>query len=125
MLVLNFSMSALNFSLGDPIFIGDIFGMILALPISLFLAFWISNVKNKAAVIGGALAGVIIAFLIILCVFGTLIHPAPFPNVNGVSTFFGSVLFCAVLGLTAGIVTDLIVAARNSRDYRRQIEHES
>ena len=116
---------ALKFSLGDPIFIGDFFGMILALPISLFLAFWISNVKNKAAVVGGAFAGVVLAFLIILCWVGTLIHPTPFPGANGASTFFGSVLFCSVLGLIAGIVTDLIVAARNSRDYRRQIEHEA
>lgn len=115
---------ALKFSLGDPIFIGDFWGTILSLPVALFLAFWLSNVKNKAAVIGGALVGVLIGFLGILCVVGTLIHPDPLPHVDGVATFFSSVLLNSALGLSAGILMDLIIAQRNERDYRRQVQHE-
>ena len=36
-------------------------GFILAVPISLFLAFWLSAVKNRAAVVWGALIGAFIA----------------------------------------------------------------
>jgi hypothetical protein len=32
-------MPALNVNLGDPVFIGDFFGFLLSIPISLFLAF--------------------------------------------------------------------------------------
>jgi len=115
---------ALKFSLGDPIFIGDFWGTVLALPIALFLAFWLSNVKNKVTVIGGALVGVLIGFLGILCIVGTLIHPNPLPNVDGVAVFFSTVLLNAALGLTVGILTDLIISRRNENDYRRNVQHE-
>lgn len=115
---------ALKFSLGDPIFIGDFWGTLLALPIALFLAFWLSNVKNKAAVIGGALVSILIGFLGVLCVVGTLIHPHPLPNVDGVATFFSTLLLNSALGLSAGILIDVVIARRNERDYRRQVQHE-
>ncbi len=117
-------MLALKFSLGDPIFIGDFWGTIIALPIALFLAFWLSNVKNKAGVVIGAFVGILIGFLGVLCIVGTLIHPDPLPHVDGVATFFSTVLLNSVLGLIGGIVTDLIIAQRNDRDYRRQVQHE-
>lgn len=115
---------ALKFSLGDPIFIGDFWGTLISLPVALFLAFWLSNVKNKVAVIGGALVGVIIGFLGVLCIVGTLIHPDPLPYVDGVATFFSTVLFNSALGLSAGILTDLVISRRNERDYRRQVQQE-
>ncbi len=115
---------ALKFSLGDPIFIGDFWGTIIALPVALFLAFWLSNVKNKAGVIVGALIGVIIGFLGVLCFVGTLIHPQPLPHVDGVATFFSTVLLNSALGLATGIIADLIIARRSERDYRRQVQHE-
>ncbi|GAC1652064.1 MAG: hypothetical protein NVS4B12_23260 [Ktedonobacteraceae bacterium] len=115
---------ALKFSLGDPIFIGDFWGTVLALPIALFLAFWLSNVKNKVTVIGGALVGVLIGFLGILCIVGTLIHPNPLPHVDGVATFFSTLLLNSALGLSAGILIDVVVARRNERDYQRQVQHE-
>ncbi|GAC1393604.1 MAG: hypothetical protein NVS4B11_22610 [Ktedonobacteraceae bacterium] len=115
---------ALKFSLGDPIFIGDFWGTIIALPIALFLAFWLSNVKNKAAVVGGAFVGILIGFIGVLCWVDTLIHPNPLPNVDGVATFFSTLLLNAALGLVGGIITDLIVARRSERDYRRQVQHE-
>jgi hypothetical protein len=49
-------------SLND-ILIGDIFGFLLALPLSLFMAFWLSAVKKRAAVVFGALLGALIAFV--------------------------------------------------------------
>lgn len=113
-------MPALNVDPGSGIFIGDIFGLVLALPIALFLAFWFSAVKNKAAVVIGAFIGAVIGFFIILGWVGTLIYDTPLPGANGGSTFFGSVLFCSALGLAGGILTDLLVARRRSRDYRRQ-----
>ena len=108
----------------NGIFIGDFWGTILAVPVALFLAFWLSNVKNKVAVIGGALVGILIGFFGILCIVGTLIRPTPLPNVDGVSVFFSAVLLNAALGLAFGIATDFIIANRNERNYRQQVEHE-
>ncbi len=108
----------------NDIFIGDFWGTILALPVALFLAFWLSNVKNKIAVIGGALVGILLGFLGILAIVGTLIRPTPLPHVDGVATFFSSLLLNSALGLALGIITDLIIANRNERDYRRQMQHE-
>jgi hypothetical protein len=116
---------ALHVSLGDPIFIGDFFGLVLALPLSLFLAFWLSAVKKRAAVLFGALFGTLIGFIILLSFAGTLVFStAPIAGANGGSVFFGSVLFCSILGLMGGIFTDILVARKNSRDYRQQISHE-
>lgn len=117
-------MPALIINLGDPIFIGDFWGFVLALPISLFLAFWISAVKNHAAVVFGALIGAIIGFLIILGWLDTLIFDTPFPGANGGATFFASVLFCAALGLIGGITTDLLIARSTRRAYMRQFAQE-
>lgn len=115
---------ALNVNIGDPIFIGDIFGLILALPISLFLAYWMSAVKNHVAVVVGALVGAVLGFFIILGWAGTLIFDTPLPGANGASIFFGSVLFCSICGLIGGIVTDMLIARIRRKDYTRQPVHE-
>lgn len=99
------------------VLIGNIFGFILAIPVALFLAFWMSAVKNKVAVVAGALLGGLIGFAIVLFWVSTL-H-----NVNGAAIFFGALLFNATLALVAGIVADLLIAGRNERHYRR-IAHE-
>lgn len=105
----------------DPagVFWGALFGLLLSLPISLFLAFWISAVRNRAAVVFGAFVGGIIAFLIILGWAGTLIYDTVLPGASGGPVFFGSVLFCAALELAFGIGFDLLIARANRRDYRR------
>ena len=115
---------AINPSSG--IFIGDFWGFILALPTSLFLAFWMSAVKNRAVVVIGAFVGCLMGFLIILGWVGTLIFDTELPGASGGATFFGSVLICTALGLAAGMILDLIVARRTSRYYRRsqQLAHE-
>jgi hypothetical protein len=116
-------------NLSDPqasgILIGDIFGFILALPASLFLAFWMSAVKSKWAVILGALLGTVIGFLIILGFVGTLINDKPMPGVTGGPVFFGSVLFCSAIGLIGGILADLLVDGAKKQNYGRQTAHES
>jgi hypothetical protein len=117
-------MPALIINPGDPIFIGAFWGLVLALPISLFLAYWISAVKNHLAVVFGALVGDIIAFLIMLSWLDTLIFPTPPVSANGAATFFSSVLFCSTLGLVGGIVTDLLIARRTRRAYLRQFSQE-
>lgn len=97
------------------IIIGDIFGFLISLLAAPFLAFWVSAVKRKAAVIAGAIIGGIIAFLIIFFWAGTV------KDANGASVFFASVFFCTIIGMVAGMLTDLIVARIYNRDYRRQI----
>ncbi len=115
---------ALNVNIGDPIFIGNLFGLILALPISLFLAYWLSAVKNHLAVVFGALIGALLGFFIILGWAGTLIYDTPLPGANGGSVFFGSVLFCSICGLIGGILTDMFIARLHRNDYQRQAIHE-
>jgi hypothetical protein len=117
-------MPALSVNIGDPIFIGDFWGFVLAIPISLFLAFWLSSVKKRTAVVIGAFVGALLGFLIILGWAGTLIFDKPLPGANGTSVFFGSVLFCTVLGLSAAILTDLQVARKNRKDYLRAATQE-
>jgi hypothetical protein len=112
-------MPALIVNIGDPIFIADFWGFVLAIPISLFLAFWLSSVKKRAAVVLGAFGGALLGFLIIFGWAGTLIFDTDEPGANGASVFFGSLFFCITLGLVAGIVTDLLVARKNRRDYLR------
>lgn len=104
--------------------IGAFFGFILALPIALFLVYWLSAVKNHLAVILGGFVAALIAFIVILAWAGTLIRSAPMGGVNGASAFFGTLLFCAAAGLIGGIAVDMLVARRNSHDYRRQITQE-
>ena len=106
----------------DPssgIFIGDLFGLILALPISLFLAFWMSAVRRRWAVVLGAFIGALLGFLIILGWVGTLIYDTPLPGASGGATFFGAVLFNSMLGIAGGIITDLLIARANPDIYRR------
>jgi hypothetical protein len=114
------SLSTLTFNPTDGIFIGDLFGFILALPISLFLAYWLSAVKNHFAVVGGAFAGALIGFLILLAWAGPLITGTDLTGANGGSVFFGSVLLCSILGVVFAMTTDLVIARRSKRDYIRQ-----
>jgi hypothetical protein len=110
-------MSVFPLSIND-IFIGDIFGFLLALPVSLFLVFWLSAVKKRAAAIFGAFLAALIAFVVILVWANTL------PNADGAGTFFGSLFFCSAAALVGGILTDLLVARVTSRDYRQSLAHE-
>jgi hypothetical protein len=110
---------ALMINPGSGVFIGDFFGFLLALPISLFLAFWLSAVKSRGVVVFGAFVGALLGFIIILGWVGTLIYDTELPGANGGAAFFGSLFFCSILGLSVGILTDLLVARQNSRDYRR------
>lgn len=111
-------MSALHINLTGGIFIGDIFGLLLAIPISLFLAYWLSSVKSKFAVVIGAFIGAMIGFLTILGWASTV------PDVNPAAVFFGSVIFCATLGLVAAMLIDLLVARAHRHDYRRRATQE-
>ena len=111
----------------DPagVFWGALFGLILSLLIAPFLAFWLSAVRNRAAVVFGAFIGGIIAFLIILGWAGTLVYTTVLPGASGGPIFFGSVLFCGALELVFGIGFDLLIARANRRDYRRAaVAHE-
>jgi len=112
---------ALQVNIGDPLFIGDFWGFILALPV-LFLAFWMSAVKNRAVVVVGAFAGALIGFLGILGWVDTLIYDTPLPGANGPVTFFSSLLICSIAGLAAAMILDLIVARMTSRNYRRSAQ---
>ena len=114
------SLSTLTFNPTDGIFIGDLFGFIIALPISLFLAYWLSAVKNHIAVVAGAFIGVLLGFLILLAWAGPLISGTDMDDANGGSVFFGSILLCSILGVVLAMATDLIVARRHKRDYIRQ-----
>ena len=105
----------------DGIFLGDFFGFLLALPVALFLAFWMSAVKSRWIVVLGAFVGALIGFVFILGWVGTLIYDTQLPGANAAATFFGSLLLCSVLGIAGGIILDLIVARRTRRDYRRQV----
>ena len=117
-------MPALIINIGDPIFIGDFWGFVLAIPISLFLAFWLSSVKRRAAVITGAFIGALLGFVVIFGWAGTLISSKPLPGANGTSVFFGSLFFCTVLGLAGGILIDLMIASKSSRDYLRSTQEQ-
>lgn len=104
---------------GQGIFLADLFGFLLALPLSLFLVFWMSAVKRRAVVVIGAFIGSLLAFLIILGWVGTLIYDTVLPNATPGATFFGSVLFCSAAGLVSGIAADVIVARLTRQEYRR------
>jgi hypothetical protein len=102
------------------IFLGDLFGFILALPLALFLVYWMSAVKRHMAVVTGAFIGSFLGFLIILGWVGTLIYDTVLPNASSGATFFGSLLFCSTLGLSFGVISDLVIARLTASDYRRQ-----
>ncbi len=114
--------NSLTLQLIDPagVFWGAFFGLLLSLPIALSMTFWMSSVRNKAAVVAGAFVGGVIAFLVILGWAGTLIYDTPLPGAGGGPAFFGGLLFCAAAELLLGIFSDLLVARVNRRDYRRQ-----
>lgn len=105
----------------DPagVFWGALFGLLLSLPVSLFLAFWMSAVRNRAAVVFGAFLGGIVSFLIVLGWAGTLVYDTVLPGASGGNVFFGTVLFAAAVELIFGIAFDLLIARANRRDYRR------
>ncbi|HCI80851.1 MAG TPA: PTS sucrose transporter subunit IIBC [Ktedonobacter sp.] len=105
-------------------FIADFWGALIALPLALGVIYWVSNVRNKAAVVGGAFIGVLVGFIGILLWLGPVFHANPLPNTDPVAVFFGTLFACAILGLIFGLSTDLIIARRNERDYRRQLMHE-
>jgi biotin transporter BioY len=121
---MNNLLPALNFDPGSGIFIGDTFGFILAVPVALFLAFWFSAVKNRTAVVFGALIGAFLAWFGILCWAGTVIFDTPLPGADGASVFFSSVLFCTICGLSLAILTDLWIARRISREYTKHESHD-
>lgn len=101
------------------IFVADLCGLILSLPIALFLAFWMSAVKRKAVVVAGAFIGSFLAFVGILAWVGELIFDTVLPGASGGSAFFGSVMICSISGLAFAIISDLLVARMTRRDYRR------
>ena len=101
------------------VFWADLFGLILALPLAMFLAFWMSAVRRRAVVVLGAFIGGIIGFLVILGWVGELIFDTVLPGANPGSVFFGSLFVCSITGLVGGILADLIVARLTRRDYRR------
>jgi hypothetical protein len=111
-------MPALQVNINDPIFIGDFWGFILSLPISLLVSYWISAVSIKHSVRGlvGAFAGALLGFLIILGWVGTLIYSTPLPGATGAATFFGSLLLCSAQGVMGCIFTDRVIMRRQYRD---------
>lgn len=102
----------------DPIFIGDFWGFVLALPIALLLSFWIGSdsVRHPGRGALGAFVGALLGFFIILGWAGTLFFSTPMPGANGASAFFSSVLLCSVLGIVGGILTDRVILGRSSRN---------
>lgn len=106
-------------------FIASLFAAILALPIVLFLAFWISAVRNRNAVVGGAFIGVAAGFILVDGWVGTLIYDTPLPNAQPVATFFGGLFLCSILGIIFAMILDSLIAKASSQDYRRpRVSHE-
>ena len=105
----------------DPsgIFWGAFFGFLLALPLGMFMSFWLSAVRKRAAVVIGALIGAVVGLLIILGWVDMLIFDTVLPGADPGATFFGSFMLCGILALVGGICTDLLVARLNKQDYRR------
>ena len=62
------------------IFLADLLGFILSLPVALFLAYWMSAVKRPMVVVTGAFIGSFLGFLIILAWVGTLIFDTVLPG---------------------------------------------
>ena len=112
-------MPALQVSLADPIFIGDFWGFVLALPTALLLSYWLSagSIKHPTRGVLGALAGALLGFLVILGWVGTLIFSTPLPGADGASTFFGSFLLCSILGIMGCIFTDTDILRRHYTRY--------
>lgn len=105
----------------DPVgvFWGALFGLILSLPVTLFLTFWMSAVRNRMAVVAGSFLGGVVGFLVILGWAGTLVYDTPLPGASGGPAFFGGLLFCSAVELAFGVGFDLLVARLTRRDYRR------
>src|SRR2546430_5719719 len=103
-------MPALMINPSSGVFKGDLFGFLPALPVTLFLAYWISAVPNRLVVVIGT-------FLGILAWVGTLIYATELPGASGTTTFFGSLFNCSIAGLDAAIIADLIVARLTRRSF--------
>jgi hypothetical protein len=105
-------MPIIHFNTTDPIFVGDIWGFILALPTILFLAFWIGSdsIRHPAMSALGAFVGAVFGFLILL------IGATPLPGASGGATFFSSFLLCSILGVLGGIFTDGFIMRRHTRN---------
>lgn len=101
------------------VFLADLFGLILALPMAMFLAFWMSAVRRRTVVVLGAFIGSFLGFLIILAWVGELIFDSVLPGANPGAVFFGSLFVNSIMGLVGGILFDLLVARLTRRDYRR------
>lgn len=99
--------------------IASLFAAIIALPIVLFLAFWISAVRNRNAVVGGGFVGVALGFVIVDGWVGTLIYDTPLPNADPVATFFGGLFLCSILGIIVAMSADALIARMSAQDYRR------
>lgn len=112
-------MPALTINIGDPIFIFSFLGFILALPVALFMAFWMSMVKDRKIVVLGAFIGALIGFLGILAWVDTLIYNTPLPNASIGAVLFGTILICSVGGSAVAIIADLVIARMTKRHYRR------
>ena len=107
---------------GDPLFLGTTFGFILSIPVALFLANWLCNVKNKIEVVVGAFMGSLFGFVSILSWVNTLIFSTSLPDANGVATFFGSLFLCTVVGLMGGILTNLAVMRRYAKEAHKDLK---
>ena len=104
---------------GDGVFIADLFGFILSFLFAPFLTFWLSAVKNRAAVVTGSIIGQVLGFFIIYAWAGPLFTGKDLVNVQPAAVFFGSLLFCTMMGIVGGMLVDLLVARASSHDYRR------
>ncbi|MDQ2713559.1 MAG: PTS sucrose transporter subunit IIBC [Chloroflexota bacterium] len=116
---------ALNIGASFGLFLASLFGFVIALPVALFLAFWMSAVRSRWIVVLGALLGALIGFIGVYGWVGTLIYNTILPGADVAPTFFGSLLICSAAGLIGGILLDLIVGRMTSRSYRRrEVAHE-
>src|SRR5258708_19763495 len=93
---INQYLPAMQITLND-IFIGGFCGFLLSLPIALFLAFWMSAVKNRGVVVLGAFVGALLGFIFILCwvvklIFIPTLPPPTAPSTSFVSAFIFSFL---------------------------------
>src|SRR5260221_11143537 len=95
---INQYLPAMQITLND-IFIGGFSGFLLSLPISLFLAFWMSAMKNRGVVVLGASVGELLVFIIIPGWVDVVIFCASLPCANRVLTFVRLGFTVSVLGL--------------------------
>jgi hypothetical protein len=111
-------MPIIHLNITDPIFVGDLWGFILALPTILFLSFWIGSdsIRHPTMSMLGVFVGAVSSFLILLIGVGTFISSTPLPGASGGSTFFSSFLLCSILGVLGGIFTDEFIMRKHARN---------